>query len=86
MDCKCNMRERMAGDGCESCNPKLAIDMLSERLKDMQAQRDELLAALKDVLKWARPIAGDNQDEEAAALELQSIDEADIAIIKAEQS
>lgn len=29
--CKCNMRTRMVGDGCEFCNPQLAEELEKER-------------------------------------------------------
>ena len=48
------------------------------------AAAPDLLAALKAVLEWAGEIAGDNQDDESAALEDYSIDMAIAAIAKAE--
>lgn len=27
MKCKCDMRTKLLGDGCEACNPQLALDM-----------------------------------------------------------
>ena len=27
MECKCDMRTKLIGDGCEACNPGLALDM-----------------------------------------------------------
>lgn len=27
MECKCNMRTKLVGDGCEACNPTLALDL-----------------------------------------------------------
>ena len=41
IECKCTMRERMAGDGCDICNTSLAIDMQTKS-DDL---RDELIQA-----------------------------------------
>lgn len=27
MECKCDMRTKLVGDGCEACNPTLALDV-----------------------------------------------------------
>ena len=29
--CKCNMRTRLVGDGCEFCNPQLAEELAKEQ-------------------------------------------------------
>lgn len=29
--CKCNMRTRLVGDGCEFCNPQLAEELSNEQ-------------------------------------------------------
>ena len=31
-ECKCTLRTRLVGDGCERCNPQMAIELLEERL------------------------------------------------------
>ncbi|WP_312288836.1 hypothetical protein [Stutzerimonas nitrititolerans] len=36
------------------------------------AERDRLREALERVMKWASPLAGDNQDEEEVARELEA--------------
>jgi hypothetical protein len=54
-ECKCSMRERLVGDGCQACNPQMTIDCLVEQLADIATQRDELLAALKPFAALLQP-------------------------------
>ena len=37
--CKCDLRTRLVGDGCEACNPQMTIDLLKEQV---QEQADEI--------------------------------------------
>lgn len=37
MECQCSLRTRLVGDGCEACNPQLAIDLVAqERIELLQ--------------------------------------------------
>lgn len=38
--CKCDFRTKMVGDGCRYCNPEFYIDILEERIQELE---DELL-------------------------------------------
>jgi hypothetical protein len=40
-ECKCNLRTRLVGDGCEKCNPQMAIDILTERLDELRSAADQ---------------------------------------------
>ena len=40
-ECKCNLRTRVVGDGCEKCNPQMAIELLNERLDELRAAADQ---------------------------------------------
>jgi hypothetical protein len=40
-ECKCNLRTRLVGDGCERCNPQMAIDILKERLDELRSAADQ---------------------------------------------
>lgn len=44
--CKCTLRQRVLGDGCEHCNPVLAIE---HELLSAQDERDELKAKVADL-------------------------------------
>jgi hypothetical protein len=34
--CQCGLATRLVGDGCERCNPQLAIQLLKEQVADMR--------------------------------------------------
>lgn len=36
MECKCDMRTKLVGDGCEVCNPALALDHAKERIAELE--------------------------------------------------
>lgn len=36
-ECKCNLRTRLVGDGCEICNPEMVIEILRDRLEEAEA-------------------------------------------------
>ena len=36
MECKCNLREKLVGDGCESCNPAKALEYAKETIADLE--------------------------------------------------
>ena len=40
-ECQCDLRTRLVGDGCEKCNPQMAIDLLTERLDELRAAADQ---------------------------------------------
>jgi hypothetical protein len=39
--CRCNLRTRLVGDGCEHCNPEMMIDILREQIAEMQLTDEE---------------------------------------------
>lgn len=45
MECKCDLRTRLVGDGCEACNPALALDYARDEIA-------ELKEAAKAMREW----------------------------------
>jgi hypothetical protein len=39
--CQCGLATRLVGDGCERCNPQLAIQLLKEQVADMRLTDEE---------------------------------------------
>jgi hypothetical protein len=39
--CRCGLATRLVGDGCERCNPQLAIQLLKEQVADMRLTDEE---------------------------------------------
>ena len=39
--CQCTFSQKTAGDGCQVCNPQMAIDMLSEQVEELKAKLDK---------------------------------------------
>lgn len=42
MECKCNMREKLVGDGCEVCNPAKALEYAKETIAELEARLREI--------------------------------------------
>ena len=51
--CNCSMSISVLGDGCQFCQPQTHIDLMRENYNALLAERDELLAALEELLEHA---------------------------------
>jgi hypothetical protein len=62
--CQCGLATRLVGDGCERCNPQLAIQLLKEQVADMRltdAEREAICQA-------ATAYDGNDDDEQCAEI------------------
>jgi hypothetical protein len=57
--CQCGLATRLVGDGCEHCNPQLAIQLLKEQIADMR-----LTDAEREAIACAAESYADNDDDE----------------------
>ncbi len=52
--CRCILRTRLVGDGCEHCNPAMMIDILREQIAEMRLtdeERDDITIWLAECLR-----------------------------------
>jgi hypothetical protein len=60
--CQCGLATRLVGDGCERCNPQLAIQLLKEQVADMRLTDEE-----REAISCAAESYADNDDDEDCA-------------------
>lgn len=41
-ECKCNLREKLVGDGCEVCNPAKALEYAKGAISDLEERLREI--------------------------------------------
>lgn len=49
--CECSLRTKCVGDGCDICNPRMALEYALENMKELEQQLDELQAKYSELLK-----------------------------------
>lgn len=49
-ECKCSMRIKLVGDGCEVCNPELALDHAKEAIEDLEGEVADMVVLLSKAL------------------------------------
>lgn len=45
-NCACSLRGRLVGDGCEICNPSIALEYAKERIADLERTLKEIRTRL----------------------------------------
>ena len=49
MECNCDMRTKLVGDGCEACNPALALEHANATIADQAEEIKRLRTALLSI-------------------------------------
>ena len=67
MDCKCTLSQSLVGDGCDICNPTLALEYAREEIESLR-QHD--IGVFRKGAEYAFKVTGGNEemsvsDEEA---------------------
>lgn len=57
-ECKCGLRTKLVGDGCEVCNPALAIEYANERIAELEGEYSELLARHNALVEYEAVLLG----------------------------
>ena len=48
--CFCSLREKSLGDGCQICNPEMALEVANDRIEGLEQQLAEWRRAGEDVV------------------------------------
>ena len=67
-ECKCDMRTKLVGDGCEVCNQDIALDYAKDTIDELQADKVELIEALELIASCDLKYHGDVIDVARKAL------------------
>lgn len=54
-ECKCDLRTKMVGDGCEVCNPAKALEYAKMTIDDLEQDNARLVGHLRWCVKMLSP-------------------------------
>lgn len=51
-ECFCRLREKALGDGCQICNPEMALDVANDLIAELRAENEHLNTEINTKAEW----------------------------------